>query len=151
MIGLGSSAAILGLFKIIRMTFSEEKFPRMLSISVTIGLIGAIYGGGPLSYMREIFGYQAVVQLLAVIGVSAGADHLLDRSRSEKLVKRVGCVCVRFKEVLSNSRVIWCCIFAGLMVGPLEGFADVWGTVFLKQVYGIDGNLAASLPSMIFI
>ncbi len=37
------------------------------------------------------------------------------------------------------------------MVGPLEGFADVWGTVFLKQVYGFDAALAASLPSMIFI
>ena len=37
------------------------------------------------------------------------------------------------------------------MVGPLEGFADVWSTVFLKQVYGFDGALAASLPLMIFI
>jgi len=46
--GIGASAAILGVFKIIRMTFSEERFPRMLSLSVTIGLIGAIYGGGPI-------------------------------------------------------------------------------------------------------
>jgi MFS family permease len=55
------------------------------------------------------------------------------------------------KEVLSNKRVIWSCIFAGLMVGPLEGFADVWGTAFLKQVYGFEGTIAASLPSMIYI
>ena len=55
------------------------------------------------------------------------------------------------REVLGNSRVILSCIFAGLMVGPLEGFADVWATAFLKQVYGFDGTLAASLPSMIFI
>ena len=37
------------------------------------------------------------------------------------------------------------------MVGPLEGFADVWGSAFLKQVYGLDVGVAASLPSMIFI
>jgi len=37
------------------------------------------------------------------------------------------------------------------MVGPLEGFADVWGSAFLKQVYGCDQTLAASIPSMIFI
>jgi hypothetical protein len=30
LIGLGSSAAILGVFKIVRMTFSERRFPRML-------------------------------------------------------------------------------------------------------------------------
>jgi len=55
------------------------------------------------------------------------------------------------KEVLSNKRVIWSCLFAGLMVGPLEGFADVWGTAFLTQFSGLNGTLAASLPSMIFV
>ena len=50
------------------MTFSEEQFPRMLSFSVTIGLIGAIYGGGPVDYMREVFGYKAVVDAFAEFG-----------------------------------------------------------------------------------
>ena len=57
LVGIGSSAAILGLFKIIRMTFSEERFPRMLSFSVAIGIFGAIYGGAPVSYMMDAFGY----------------------------------------------------------------------------------------------
>lgn len=149
LIGLGSSAAILGVFKIIRMTFKEGLFPRMLSLSVTIGLIGAIYGGGPMSYMREVFGYQTVIQLFAALGLLlAIVTYWIVpdmKSASE------GTVVSDIKEVLSNKRVIWSCIFAGMMVGPLEGFADVWGTVFLKQVYGFDGALAASIPSMIFI
>ena len=37
LIGVGSSAAILGVFKIIRMSFEEKLFPKMLSIAVTIG------------------------------------------------------------------------------------------------------------------
>ena len=37
----------------------------MLSLSVTIGLIGAIYGGGPVNYMRETFGYETVIYLFA--------------------------------------------------------------------------------------
>lgn len=149
LIGLGSSAAILGVFKIIRMTFSEQRFPRMLSISVMIGLIGAIYGGGPVSYMREVFGYQTVIQLFALGGiVLAFITYWIVpnvKSTSE------GTVIADVKEVLSNSKVVSSCIFAGLMVGPLEGFADVWGTAFLKQVYGFEGTVAASLPSMIFI
>lgn len=149
LIGVGSSAAILGVFKIIRMTFSEQRFPRMLSLSVTIGLIGAIYGGGPVSYMREVFGYQTVIQLFAVAGLAlAGATYwILPKAKSVSQ----STVLSDIKEVFSNRRVIWTCVFAGLMVGPLEGFADVWGTAFLKQVYGFDGTLAASLPSMIFI
>lgn len=43
------------------------------------------------------------------------------------------------------------CLCAGFMVGPLEGFADVWGAGFLKQVYCFESLVAASLASMIFI
>ena len=149
LIGLGSSAAILGVFKIIRMTFNERRFSRMLSLSVTIGLIGAIYGGGPVSYMREILGYQTVIQIFAAAGVALAlvTYWIIPDVKSAP----GGTVISTIKEVLSNKRVIWSCIFAGLMVGPLEGFADVWGTAFLKQVYGFDSTVAASLPSMIFI
>lgn len=149
LIGLGSSAAILGVFKIIRMAFSELHFPRMLSLSVTIGLIGAIYGGGPVSYMHEIFGYQAIIQVFAAAGVAlACATYWI---LPDVTTPSEGTVMSNIKEVLGNGRVIWSCIFAGMMVGPLEGFADVWGKAFLKQVYEFDGTLAASLPSMIFI
>lgn len=149
LVDMGSSAAILGVFKIIRMTFSEARFPRMLSISVTIGLIGAIYGGGPVDYMREAFGYEVVIQVFAAIGVALAAATYCIIPETE--VSHQTTITADIKEVLSNRRVIWACIFAGLMVGPLEGFADVWGTVFFKQVYGFDGVLAASLPSMMFV
>ena len=149
LIGAGSSAAILGVFKIVRMTFSEERFARMLSVSVMIGLIGAIYGGGPVSWLRDQLGFEIVVQLSAVAGALLAfatwwiVPDLPSSSESSMLSD--------IKEVLRNRRVIFSCLCAGLMVGPLEGFADVWGTAFLKQVYGFEGTLAASLPSMIFI
>lgn len=149
LIGLGSSAAILGVFKIIRMTFNEKKFPRMLSLSVTIGLVGAIYGGGPVNYMREVFGYQTVVQLFAIAGIALALITYWIVPDLKGTAENT--VLSDIKEVLSNRKVIFSCIFAGMMVGPLEGFADVWGTAFLKQVYGFEGTLAASLPSMIFV
>lgn len=149
LIGIGASAAILGVFKIIRMTFSEARFPRMLSLSVTIGLIGAIYGGGPVSYMLETFGYQTVIQLFAATGFLLAMTTywiIPDVKASPE-----GTVVSDIREVLSNSKVILSCVFAGLMVGTLEGFADVWGTVFFKQVYGFDNTVAATMPSMIYI
>lgn len=148
LIGIGSSAAILGVFKIIRMAFREEKFPRMLSISVMIGLIGAIYGGGPVNYMLQKFGYEMVVSFFALLGVLLAivtfwlVPNIQTQTKSS--VKN------EIKEVISNPKVIGTCLFAGLMVGPLEGFADVWGTAFLKQS-GFDSTSSASMPSIIFI
>lgn len=149
LIGIGSSAAILGVFKIIRMTFTEKMFPRMLSFSVTIGLAGAIYGGEPLNYLRETFGHESVIQLLAVAGLVLAAITYWIVPNSKSSSQRT--VISNVKEVLSNGKVICSCICAGLMVGPLEGFADVWGTVFFKQVYGFDMAIAASMPSLIYI
>ncbi len=149
LVGMGSSAAILGVFKIVRMTFSEERFTRMLSLSVTIGLIGAIYGGGPLSSMRTDIGFHAVVEILAVVGLLLAALTYWIIPDLEG--KPEGGVLENVKEVLTNRRVLAACAFAGLMVGPLEGFADVWGATFLKQVYGYSNGMADSLPSMIFI
>ena len=149
LIGIGSAAAILGAFKIIRMSFAEKHFTRMLSLSVSIGLLGAIYGGGPVSYLCQSVGYKDVVIIFAVLGlILAIATYFIVPEMKEE---HTSSVLSDIKEVICNIRVICTCIFAGLMVGPLEGFADVWGTIFLKQVYGFDGNVAASLPSMIFM
>lgn len=149
LIGIGSSCAILGLFKVIRMAFSEERFSRMLSISVMIGLLGAIYGGAPVSIFLERFGYDAVVQAFIWTGVAlAVTSYCLIPDMQTVSTRPVFSDVI---EVLQNRRVIATCLFAGAMVGPLEGFADVWATVFLKDAYHLQGQIAASLPSMIFV
>jgi predicted MFS family arabinose efflux permease len=151
LIGMGSSAAILGLFKIIRIAFSEARFARMLSFSVTIGLIGAIYGGAPLSYMCEALGYKMVVGMFAGLGVILAALTYIIVPEINNITTNERSIIFDIKEAITNKKVILSCIFAGFMVGPLEGFADVWGSAFLKQVYGFDNVIAASLPSTIFI
>jgi predicted MFS family arabinose efflux permease len=149
LVGLGSSAAILGVFKVIRMAFREEQFSRLLGFSVTIGLIGAIYGGGPVDYMHKTLGYEAVISVFAIIGVGlALASYVMIPSLKQEVSSNPFS---DIKEVLSNKRVIGVCLLAGLMVGPLEGFADVWASAFLRQVCHIESSLAASLPSLIFI
>lgn len=147
--GIGSSAAILGAFKIIRMTFNVENFSRMLSFSVTIGLVGAIYGGEPVSYMCGIYGYKVVVEIFVAMGILlAGVTYFIV---PHTIAKKHASVLVNIKTVFSNGKVIMLCCFAGLMLGPLEGFADVWGSDFLQQVYGLQASTAHYLPSMIFI
>lgn len=149
LVGIGSSAAILGTFKIIRLAFSEKKFTRMLSLSVTIGLIGAIFGGGPVNYLCNTLGYKTVTGIFACVGM--GLSIVMYFIVPNIKAQQSTTVISQIKEVFSSVKVIMICVFAGLMVGPMEGFADVWGTEFLKQVYGIEETLAASLPSAIFM
>lgn len=149
-IGIGSSAAILGAFKIIRMTFTEERFTRMLGISVTIGLLGAIYGGGPINALMSTYGYEIVLKGITLTGILLAivSFMLIPKSAPRKSQQSIWS---DLKSVLSNKTVLWICLLAGLMVGPLEGFADVWGKEFLVTNFNISDNTAASLPSMIFL
>jgi len=149
LVGMGSSGAILGIFKIIRMIFSEQRFARMLSLSVTIGLLGAIYGGGPVSYLRELFGYIPVVESFAIGGLMLAAFTYWIIPDTKEVAARSPFSDI--KEVISTPNVLKTCFFAGCMVGPLEGFADVWGTTYLHEVYGMQKTAASSLLSLIFI
>lgn len=149
LIGMGSSAAILGLFKIIRMTFAENRFTRMLSLSVTIGLLGAIYGGGPVSSMVVHLGYQHVLRFFILGGLGLTILTYLIMPNLEE-PHDTG-ILSDIKTVLSSKQVLALCLFSGLMVGPLEGFADVWGAQFLCTFYHIDHQAASYLTSMIFV
>jgi predicted MFS family arabinose efflux permease len=149
LIGIGSSAAILGTFKIIRMTFNEQHFPRMLSLSVMIGLIGAVYGGGPVSFMCHTLGYKMVVNIFIALGLMlAGITYFivpdLKSTYQDTIMANV-------RTVFTHKKIMLMCCFAGLMLGPLEGFSDVWGPVFLRHVYGLHTSMANYLPSMIYI
>lgn len=150
MIGMGSSAAILGVFKIIRLSFKEERFTLLLGFSVTIGLLGAIYGGQPVNALIHLYGWEKVLQVIIGIGVfMAIATYLI--VPEEPAADEETSWWQSVKAVLTNPQIMLVCLFAGLMVGPLEGFADVWGKEYLKSVYHLTDAVAASLPSLIFL
>lgn len=149
-VGVGSSSAILGVLKIIHLSFSERHFAIMLSWSVTVGLLGAIYGGAPINYFQDLYGFKYVIFMLLIAGIILAliAYFVLPdlKTKDQKLP-----FWHNVKAIISNKKVIIICLLAGFMVGPLEGFADVWGSTFLEIVYGLDNTLQTSLPSFIFI
>ena len=150
LIGMGSTGAILGVFKIVRIAFEEAKFTRMLGISVTIGLVGAIWGGQPVNYSITLFGWETVVLALFFSGLALAAltFFMIPAQPPEPTnAKDLG---ADIWSVLGNPMVLSICLLGGLMVGPLEGFADVWGTEYLKTVYDYSDNWGSTLPSFIF-
>lgn len=149
--GLGSSGAILGMFKVIHLGFPENKFSRMLGVGAFIGLMGAIYGSQPVARLLDVYGYDLVVKGIIYAGLLFAVISFFVMPKA-KGVKNDE---INFKqdllEVLKKKSIIFIGIFAGLMVGPLEGFSDAWGMAFLQLVYSIEKDTAAFLTSMIFL
>lgn len=151
LIGLGSSAAILGLFKVIHLGFPENWFSRALGMGVTIGLLGAIYGSQPVRFLISVYGYEDVLQYIVYSGIILSALCLLMLPSAKGVTSNGIHIFRDLKKVWEHKKIFIIAILAGLMVGPLEGFADAWGTTFLATVYSLEQNLASILPSFLFL
>lgn len=152
LIGMGSSGAILGLFKVIRMGFPESQFNRVFGWSVTVGLLGAIYGGQPVHAMLKKLGWDQVILLIGGMGiVLAVAMVFLCPKHITTQDETTHSIWQDILTVLKNFKILALCIFGGLMIGPLEGFADGWAMKFLKTTYNLTDDVAAFLPSLIFL
>ncbi len=152
LLGAGSSTAILGVFKIIRLNFPTNKTGTMLGFSVMVGLIGAIYGGGPVQDLVSILGWQQVLYGFTIFGFILAFITLffIPKRTKPRESTATGSIAKDLRIAFKTPYVLSTAFLAALMVGPNEGFADVWGTPFFTHVYNFPKEIASYLPSLIF-
>jgi MFS family permease len=153
LIGVGSAVGFLGVSKVLSEWFPKEQYSRMVGFTFTIGLTGAIYGGKPISLLIEQYSWHKVALCLALISISIGVISGL-LLKSPKETRNQGgekpFELANFTTILS-SPIIWMLALSNLlMVGTLEGFADVWGVQYLMTAYNISKADAAGMTSLIF-
>jgi MFS family permease len=159
-IGLGSSFAIVGTFKIISNWFPAKMFPFMSALTVTIGMCGAIGAGAPLAYAVETIGWRTSMFLFTGAGLLlfAVAWFILfdqkDKNDSSyqtqpSLVQKS--LLKALIEVLTSKQNWIVAVYGGLMFAPTSAFAGLWGVSFISSAYGVSTKLAGSAISMTFI
>ena len=152
--GVGSTGAILGVLKVISIYFEPRQQSKMLGISVTIGLLGGIYGGKPLAILIEKIGFDATIALFVMIGSGiAVATYLLlpkkfPGNAGDDLT--ISTILSDIKKIFQNKALILLAIAGGLMVGPMEGFVDGWSVITLKSIHNWSDSDAALAPSTLF-
>lgn len=163
LIGSGSAAGFLGVSKVVSEWFAKEQYSKMLGFSLTFGLMGAIYGGNPVSVLVATYDWQNVALILSTVAVGIGVlSYCVLRSPDAKKknmsgdTKEINNQGMSFAALFSSrafsSPTIWFLAFANfLMVGSLEGFADVWGVPYLVTAYNLPKEDAAVLVSFIFV
>jgi len=152
LIGAGSAVGFLAISKILSEWFPAHQYTRMVGFSFSLGLMGAIYGGKPISLFIENHPWQHVALTLALISIIIGisAYLCLRAPQRETHIKTESFQLSDLKTILSAAP-IWVLALANLlMVGALEGFSDVWGVPYLMTAYSISKNHAAELISFVF-
>lgn len=152
LVGAGSAAGFLATSKVISQWFDREYYARMVGFSFTVGLLGAIYGGKPVSLLVENWGWQQVAFVLVFVSIGIGVLTLLFLKTSSTTTEKEPSLCLKDLRTLLSSPTIWLLAISNLlMVGPLEGFADVWGVNYLMQAMAIAKADAAGFVSYIFV
>ncbi|MFK8040167.1 MAG: MFS transporter [Rickettsiaceae bacterium] len=148
LIGVGSSAAAIGAIQVFRVLFPNA-FSRAIGLMVCVGLLTTVFCSGPISYFIDMLGVDYVINAIVVAGMALAVFTFIvipntsqDTSSNENESHNVW---YDVKSVLCNFKVISISILAGLMVGPLEGFADAWGNAFIVSVFELSKAEANSI------
>lgn len=151
-VGVGSAAGFLGVSKVISIWFNPKIYGRMIGITFSLGLIGAVYGGRPVSSMISILGWESVIFYIGLAGAVISIFVLLFISQPKHSIAiDNNNITKKLSLLLSNKTIILLSLASLLLVGTLEGFADVWGVSYLEKAYNIDKITAATIISFIFI
>jgi sugar phosphate permease len=165
LIGMGSAAGFLTTSKIISLWFPKQSYSTMVGFSFMLGLVGAVYGGKPIHNLVEAYSYIEVSIFLGVVSIMIGAvalfalkqdKHNISISHMSHSVNDIDSSdnVIKLQDLLSILTSPAICLLAVanlLMVGSLEGFADVWGVNYLISAYNIGKGEAAGVTSFIFI
>ncbi len=151
LIGASSAAGFLGTFKIISLWFPFSTYARMFGLTNTVGLLGAVYGGQPVSHLISHYGWENVLLIVGVVSlILAGIILSIIKSYNVSSLYGNSSLIKNFKYLFSMPIVFLMALGSLLMVGPLEGFADVWGVPYLMEVYSLGKADASFITSLIF-
>jgi predicted MFS family arabinose efflux permease len=155
LVGAGSAAGFLTISKIISQWFPKVQYSKMVGYSFGFGLMGAVYGGRPINNMVEISGHHKVALLLSAVAIIIGIFSILfltnNGPHQQSIARENQIKFADLKNVISSPAICLLAIANLLMVGSLEGFADVWGINYLINAYNLDKGDAAAATSFIFI
>ncbi len=151
LIGVGSVVGFLGTSKIISQWFPQNRYAQLVGLTFSFGLMGAVYGGRPVSFMIEQMGWQEVATLLSITALALGVlTFIFVRGKSTPQEESYP-VINSLKQLFTYKPLIVLAFANLLMVGALEGFADVWGVSYLMSARQITKGEAAGITSYIFV
>ncbi len=155
LIGLGSAAAFMCALKIAADYFPEGKRGLLIGLTLSFGTVGALTAGKPLVLLLEEIGWRDTVSFTAFLGAPLLLMAVFLLPAQQKSTKSSKSLKGQFKErlvsILKNRMVMLYTLLAIGLYTPLSALADLWGTAFLMQKYGLNQGDAAQTSMMMYL
>lgn len=146
-IGFGSVAGFLGVAKVTT-EFYSNRFGLMLGSGMAIGFIGALYGSEPFKAMMQAHSFEQAMQSLALFAIIL-ASCIWAIYKAKPIENTNYKIVPSLKKALATKELWILGILGGLLIGPLEGFAGIWGMKYLSQIHDMRDFQATYSVSLI--
>jgi len=151
LIGAGCAFSLVGAMAVAGQWFPRERFALLAGLAMMFGMVGGVFGQGPLRIAVNATDWRTTMASVGFIGFAlmiASWAFVRDRRRGSG---GVGAVLSGLRQVAAN-RQTWLNAVAGLgSTGPLLAFAGLWGVPYLQAVHAVDRVTAGSVTSVTFI
>lgn len=156
LIGLGSAFAAVGCMHLCATWLPLRYFASLTGVMVTMGMLGAICGQAPVSFMVAHFGWRETLFIFGMVGIVLSLtiwcivrdNKLYHQAESvDKSIKLFS----GLKQILTNKQNLIVAAYGAFMFAPTTTFGGLWGVPYLMASYHLDRHLAATLVSLLFI
>jgi len=154
--GFGSAFAVIGCLNIAARWFKPSRFALLAGLTVTIGMLGAIFGQTPLALLIHHFGWRTAAKGLSVFGSLLALlifFVIKDQPEGFKLdapATHEAPMLAGLKYLIKKPQSWIVATYGGLMYISTTVIGELWGVPFLMHAYGYSRPMAASLISAIF-
>lgn len=152
-IGMGAGVGILGAVKTID-DFFKESYGFMVGLVVVVGIMGSfLINYPPILNAINSSGIEVVFSNLCWVGLFIGlVIFILYRNDKNDLAKKTEeSIFYGIKECLKNKNLWILGVIGGLMIGPMEGFADAWGVNYLQNIHNLSKEQAVFAITLIIV
>lgn len=157
LIGLGSAFAAIGCMYVASAWMPSNRFSLLTGAMVTIGMLGAINGQGPLALMVRMFGWRMTMILFSLLGIVLSFllwTFIRDKKPTTEIKKTKrqswDSLWHDLKIIFSGKQNWYLAIYGGLIFTATPVFGGMWGTAFIAAKYQLSTAAAATLSSSLF-
>lgn len=150
--GIGNAFCLLSSLILVSRWFDEKKQAMIMSLVVTIGMLGAVVAQMPFSLLSSLFSWRVALLIDGIIGICLlGLIYLFvyDKKLPQKEEKIAFPFWQGLKLSIFNLQNCLLGLYTSLINMPLMVIGAVFGTLFLHQVHHIETTKASFIISMI--
>jgi MFS family permease len=157
LLGFCSATAFIGALKLITVWFEPKKLALLVGITQALGMIGASTAASLVPHLNASMGWRHLFYLYAIVFfILSILICLIVRSNpKDQKIEMAPRSSVSFSQICSKvmlNKFTWInALYAGCIYAPTDVMGELWGREFLKNIHGIDGNVASHAISLLFI